>query len=683
MSDLNLTGTQTVYSSDALSVDSGTIANGGLLYNSGTLVQKARGTLLNSGGLTNYGSLAVSGGLINYGVLQNVGTASLPTAGTLTNAAGATLNNVSGGLIQNFGTIENYGTINNATGYAVLNNFGLLTNAGTINVAPDAFFNNDAGTVSNATGAVIDGAIKNGATVVNDGVIRNSGGAQLFNAGTVAGTGTMYGTLFNLAGGVIQGGDLVGGTYSGTLSFQSATIENHGTIRNASLNQGAVLSNYGTASGTLIGSGASEWVIGGASNEVVSAGGTLTVVSGGSVSGDTISSGGELILAGGSASDLTLADGASLDFTALRWNSGETVTVSGPLLEVLDSAGDPLATVTLANGWMPNGATYTVSDDGFGHVLVSVAICYLEGTQILTPTGEVKVETLKAGDTVVTRFGGLQKIRWIGRQSFRGEALKGDWKNIPVHIRAGALGENLPARDLYVSPGHAMLVGQNLLLAKNLVNGVTITQSWIPDQVEYYQLDLGAHDCVLAEGTWSETFADGGTLRDEFHNSADFTARFPNVRAPDAVSLCAPRPEKGEALAQSLAPILARAELKTSGKLRGHVDKVHGGFKVEGWAQDLAHPDFPVTLEVLHDGIVRGEVLACDFRSDLQKAGMGRGYSAFTFVSPIRLSADMHPGLAVRRKSDGALLGMNAEIKKAASTVDVKSSQPPRWPVVA
>ena len=117
-------------------------------------------------------------------------------------------------------------------------------------------------------------------------------------------------------------------------------------------------------------------------------------------------------------------------------------------------------------------------------------------TRILTPTGEVKVETLKPGDTVVTRFGGLQTLRWIGRQSFRGEAIKDDWKNIPVHIRPGALGDRLPMRDLYVSPGHSMLVDGTLLLAKNLVNGITITQGWVPEQVEYYQLDLGpTHDC--------------------------------------------------------------------------------------------------------------------------------------------------------------------------------------------
>jgi hypothetical protein len=294
-------------------------------------------------------------------------------------------------------------------------------------------------------------------------------------------------------------------------------------------------------------------------------------------------------------------------------------------------------------------------------------LCYLEGTKILTPKGEVNVETLRAGDTVVTRFGGLRKIRWIGRQSFRGETIKDDWSSVPVHIRASALGDALPSRDLYVSPGHSMLVDATLLLAKNLVNGVTITQGWVPEQVEYYQLDLGGHDCILAEGTWSETFADAGSLREEFQNFADFTARFPNELAPDEVTLCAPRPQRGEALAKCLRPVLARAGNVVSGKLRGHVEKVSGEFKVEGWAQDLANPDFPVALEVLHDGMVLGEVLACDFRPDLAKAGIGRGYSAFTFVSPIRLTASMHTALSVRRKNDGEPLGLHPDITKTAA----------------
>jgi autotransporter passenger strand-loop-strand repeat protein len=525
------------------------------------------------------------------------------------------------------------------------------------------------------TGATDVGAtLSSGATMTVSGTASStyiSAGGQVL----VASGGLLTGA--SVDGAITGVADIYGSAVSNTLlSGSLQTIESGGVALATDITTSAatqVVSAGGSASGTLIRNGGVEVVYGSASNETVSSGGVVTVGAGGSVSGDTVLSGGEIFVAGGSATNLTLAQGALLDFSSVNYAAGETVTVSGGALEVLDSNGNVLASATLAGGTY-TGASYTVTDDGAGHALVSVAICYLEGTQILTPKGEVKVEMLKAGDTVVTRFGGLQKIRWIGRQSFRGEAIKDDWKNIPVHIRAGALADNVPSRDLYVSPGHSMLVDGTLLLAKNLVNGITITQGWTPEQVEYYQLDLGAHDCVLAEGAWSETFADAGTLRDEFHNAADFTARFPNVRAPDAIALCAPRPEKGEALAKGLTPVLARAGLKSAGKLRGQVDKVHGGFMVEGWAQDLSNPDFPVTLEVLHDGVVLGDVIACDYRPDLQKAGIGRGYHAFSFVSPIRLTAEMHAGISVRRKSDGDSLGVNPEIQ---------ASRLPAVPIVA
>jgi hypothetical protein len=145
---------------------------------------------------------------------------------------------------------------------------------------------------------------------------------------------------------------------------------------------------------------------------------------------------------------------------------------------------------------------FIVANDGHGGTQINVddPVCYLRGTHILIPSGERCVEDLKIGDAVVTRFGGLRAIKWIGRQSFAAEAIRGNLEQIPVHIRAGALGENLPVRDLYVSPGHSMLIGEVLVLAKSLVNGLTVKQEWIPEKAEYYQLELDRHDCVIAEG---------------------------------------------------------------------------------------------------------------------------------------------------------------------------------------
>src|SRR4051794_5328758 len=85
-------------------------------------------------------------------------------------------------------------------------------------------------------------------------------------------------------------------------------------------------------------------------------------------------------------------------------------------------------------------------------------ICFYPGTCIRTPVGEVAVETLRIGDMVLTAEGRAMPVRWLGRQTV--STLFADpLRVLPIRIAAGALAENLPARDLLVSPDHAILVG--------------------------------------------------------------------------------------------------------------------------------------------------------------------------------------------------------------------------------
>jgi hypothetical protein len=66
------------------------------------------------------------------------------------------------------------------------------------------------------------------------------------------------------------------------------------------------------------------------------------------------------------------------------------------------------------------------------------------------------------------------------------------------------------------------------LLGRLLVNGITITQDWCPDEIHYVHIELAQHDCVIAEGAWSETFAETpDNMRGKFHNAADYAARYP------------------------------------------------------------------------------------------------------------------------------------------------------------
>ena len=207
-------------------------------------------------------------------------------------------------------------------------------------------------------------------------------------------------------------------------------------------------------------------------------------------------------------------------------------------------------------------ADFNLAPDSTDGTDVTV-LCYLRGTRILTPAGETPIETLRIGDEIVTRFGGVQKIKFIGRQSFAPQFLANNHDKWPVTISAGALAANLPARDLHISPGHSMLLANSLILASSLINGITIRQTQPAAQIDYFQLEFSHHDCVRAEGAWSESFADGPGLRAQFQNAADFWARYPEYQTPAKLALCAPpaptRPGPGGGFGRACHPCVCRS----------------------------------------------------------------------------------------------------------------------------
>jgi hypothetical protein len=150
-------------------------------------------------------------------------------------------------------------------------------------------------------------------------------------------------------------------------------------------------------------------------------------------------------------------------------------------------------------------------------------VCFAEGTRIVTPGGEDAVENLRAGDMVLAmRDGqaGFEPLRWVGFMDVavpRNAAMAA--KTAPVLIKAGALAAGMPARDLRVSPDHAIEVDGHLIPAKHLVNGGSIIQEVWCKRVRYFHLELEAHGLLLSEGTWSESYLDDGN-RHAFNNAA-------------------------------------------------------------------------------------------------------------------------------------------------------------------
>jgi hypothetical protein len=153
----------------------------------------------------------------------------------------------------------------------------------------------------------------------------------------------------------------------------------------------------------------------------------------------------------------------------------------------------------------------------------ATASCFLAGTAVTTPAGEVAVETLRPGDLVVVTDGRAVPVTWVGRQTVA-TRFADPLRALPVRIRAEALGPAQPLRDLLLSPDHAVLVDDVLVQAGALVNGISILRETnMPPRFTYYHVEVADHALLLAEGVPAETFIDN-VDRMAFDNWAEHEA---------------------------------------------------------------------------------------------------------------------------------------------------------------
>jgi hypothetical protein len=167
------------------------------------------------------------------------------------------------------------------------------------------------------------------------------------------------------------------------------------------------------------------------------------------------------------------------------------------------------------------GTEYTVNKIDVTH------ICFMTGTGIATPLGRVPVQDLKIGDLVCTAEGRAVPVRWVGRQSVS-RLFADPVRALPICIKAGALADSVPSRDLYVSPCHALLVDDILVQAGALVNGASIVRHEnAPLLFTYYHIETDDHSLILAENTPAETFIDN-VNRMAFDNWDEHEQLYPN-----------------------------------------------------------------------------------------------------------------------------------------------------------
>lgn len=215
---------------------------------------------------------------------------------------------------------------------------------------------------------------------------------------------------------------------------------------------------------------------------------------------------------------VVLASGIDNSFGSAGIGDISGTTASGLVATLTVTLGSASSTLTGSVDFQDyttvDGSSFT---SGIPSIPLNVTACFAAGTRIAAEHGEVPVETLVPGMRVRLARGGLAEIVWAGHEHVACAAHAHPEQVMPVRIAAHAFGCNQPARDLVLSPDHAVFWNGVLVPARYLVNGATIVQQDVADIV-YHHIELASHDVVLAENLPAETYLDTGN-RGCFDNS--------------------------------------------------------------------------------------------------------------------------------------------------------------------
>lgn len=208
------------------------------------------------------------------------------------------------------------------------------------------------------------------------------------------------------------------------------------------------------------------------------------------------------------------------DTVTVQNDDGSTSTITGTTFYLADgtrvftpSDGSVLEDLPLVSTtWVSASGDMSVDDLG--------PPCLVKGTLVKTQDGDVKVEDLRDGMTLLGEDGRALVLRMILHTTIDARDLERNPKLAPIRIVAGALGQGLPRRDLLVSRQHRMVVSapvvaqmfdndEVLVPAAKLLPLPGIYVDTSLKDVTYFHLVFDDHEIIYAEGAPTESLFTG------------------------------------------------------------------------------------------------------------------------------------------------------------------------------
>ncbi|SHJ59822.1 Hint domain-containing protein [Shimia gijangensis] len=236
---------------------------------------------------------------------------------------------------------------------------------------------------------------------------------------------------------------------------------------------------------------------------------------------------------------VTRGDGTTYNTTVgvLQMTNGELylLPISETDLDFLNIQSVQLTAVVKADY---SGANVTTAARSIDNTNI---VCFTRGTMIATQAGLVNVDDLAINDMIMTMDNGYQPIRWIGAKK-----VPATGHLSPVKIARGALGHDIPNRDMWVSQQHRILLrsklatrmfdtSEILVPAKKLsgLPGISIDDGL--GEVQYFHFLLPNHEIVFANGAPAESMYLGkealGTVGEGARK--EILSLFPELMAPE------------------------------------------------------------------------------------------------------------------------------------------------------